>query len=132
MKKLLVFGAALLVAGILTGCGGPKVYNIDKQPVSVAAKYTQEDIFNVIKEAGYRRGWIITKVSEGKALGKIDVRGKHLAYIDIAYTAKDFSITYKDSENLKYDAESGTIHKNYNSWVRNLQRDIEFKLSTLQ
>jgi len=51
--------------------------------------------------------------------------------VDIAYDTKAFSITYKDSSNLQYDAAKSEIHKNYNGWVQNLENGIRAQLNVL-
>jgi hypothetical protein len=51
--------------------------------------------------------------------------------VDINYTTKGYSITYKDSADLKYDAEKGTIHEGYNKWIQRLDSNIRVKLSLL-
>ena len=49
--------------------------------------------------------------------------------VDVRYTAKDYSITYKDSSNMQY--QDGQIHRNYNGWIENLDRDIRGNLLSL-
>jgi hypothetical protein len=49
--------------------------------------------------------------------------------MDIKYNTKSYSIEYKDSQGLKYDGTN--IHKNYNSWVMNLDNRIRAQLSTM-
>ena len=44
-------------------------------------------------------------------------------------TPKDYSITYKESTNLDY--MNGQIHRNYNGWIENLDRDIRANLLSL-
>lgn len=55
----------------------------------------------------------------------------HLAIVDISHDRDQVSITYKDSTNLNYDADSGIIHPNYNSWVKNLQKAIFIQVSAI-
>jgi len=49
--------------------------------------------------------------------------------MEIEYDTKQYSITYKDSQGLKYDGSQ--IHKTYNSWVHNLDNRIRVQLSAL-
>ena len=51
--------------------------------------------------------------------------------MDISHDRDQVSITYKDSTNLNYDADSGIIHPNYNSWVKNLQKAIFIQVSAI-
>ena len=124
-----------IIAGILlfvfTGCGAQKVLNIQKAPLSINKEISIKKMYKAIKNAGYRRGWQISKVSPGVAKAYINVRGRHQATVLITYSHNEYSINYKDSEHLKYNAQNNTIHKNYNSWVKNLDKDINFELNSL-
>jgi hypothetical protein len=50
--------------------------------------------------------------------------------VDIVYSAGKYSIKYRDSSNLSYQAGegAGTIHPNYNRRVQNLVDDIRIQL----
>ena len=133
MKNVIkIISLVLLSTLLFTACGGVNVYNIKKAPVEVKKSTTLNDVYKAIKRAGYKRGWRVTKVKDGLAKAYIDVRAKHQATVMIKYDLKSYSIEYKSSNNLKYDAENNTIHKNYNSWVRNLDRDIQFELGMIE
>lgn len=129
MKTLLKSLFILVVVGlVLSGCRTSAVYNVEKS--SIAAKTTEDKVFEAIKRAGYAKGWIITKVKPGLAEGKIALR-KHMATVEIPYSSKSFSIVYKNSMNLNYDSTKGTIHQNYNGWIQNLENAIAVELSML-
>jgi hypothetical protein len=70
-------------------------------------------------------GWVMTSVQPGELAGRLSLRN-HVAIVDITYDAKSFSIKYKDSENL--DHADGDIHRNYNGWIGNLEREIRANL----
>lgn len=70
----------------------------------------------------------------------------HTAVVDISYDADRYSVTYKDSDLLKYEAagsesidEDGNIsindkeiiHKSYNVWIQDLDRAIRSQLLIL-
>jgi hypothetical protein len=55
----------------------------------------------------------------------------HVAVVGVDYDPSKYSIRYKDSTNLRYDAETGVIHKNYNSWIQNLDAAIQRELANL-
>ena len=73
------------------------------------------------------RNWQASLVETGHMQCTLYIRD-HMAKVDITYTTEAFSITYADSDNLKYDAEKNKIHRNYNSWVQNLRGDINNEL----
>lgn len=132
MKKTL----SLLLAGALTlglsACGEkPLIRNIQSQPVQVNAKnYTETQVKSAIISAGAGLGWIITEAGPGKLTGKIDVRNKHTAVIDISYDKKSYSINYVSSLGLESDGT--TIHQNYNRWIANLEKAINANLINIQ
>ena len=65
---------------------------------------------------------------DGHIQGNLLLR-THKAVVDINYDHSKYSITYKDSENLKYDGTD--IHRNYNNWVINLTNKIDANVSQL-
>ena len=127
MKRILKFGAIALVGMfLLTGCRTAAIYNVDNSPIEQGM--SSDRVYKAIKAAGNSKGWIITKVNSGLAMGKLNAR-KHQAIVEIPYTSNSFSIKYKNSLNLKHDAQTGQIHSNYNGWIQNLENAINFQLS---
>jgi hypothetical protein len=116
----------LALAG-LVGCTMAPVRNVsDAAVVTGSGKApTVEQVRSSIVRAGTALGWMMTPNDPGVVVGRIALRG-HSAVVEVRYTAKDYSITYKDSTNLEY--RDGQIHKNYNGWIENLNRDIRTNL----
>ena len=75
-----------------------------------------------IRRAGAGLGWRMEPQGPGLMRGMLNLR-THQAVVDIPYDTQRFSIRYASSSNLDYDGRS--IHRNYNSWVQNLQNAIE-------
>lgn len=134
MKGIQPVLLALCVGLVLvTGCrGGGPIYNVKDAPVSTATgkDVTLDQVTKAIIEAGTGLKWSMAVVKPGQIMGTLLVRS-HSAVVDITYTTKAYSITYKDSNNLKYNAEKQTIHENYRGWVQNLDNAIRGKLLTL-
>lgn len=130
MRKVLKLGGVIL-AGVLllSGCRGATVYNVENSPIE--AKVPSSKIYDAIKIAGASKGWIITNVRPGLALGKLNARN-HIAIVEISYTQNSYSIKYKDSTELNYNASNNEIHQNYNGWIKNLENAINLQLSMLQ
>lgn len=127
---LLFFCVALLV---VTGCrGGGPIYNVKDAPVATATgkEVTLDQVTKAILEAGTGLKWSMAVVKPGQIIGTLLVRS-HSAVVDITYTTKTYSITYKDSTNLKYNADKQTIHDNYRGWIQNLDNTIKGKLLAL-
>jgi hypothetical protein len=130
MKNVLKVTSVLFLAlFFLTGCRTAAIYNVNNDPIGV--KTSMDKVYKAIKIAGATKGWIITKVKPGLAMGKLNVR-THQAVVEIPYTDKSFSINYKNSLNLKYNAQTNQIHTNYNGWIQNLENAINLQLSMLE
>ncbi|QKJ21572.1 hypothetical protein [Poseidonibacter lekithochrous] len=132
MNKFVKYGvAALLGLFVLTGCTTLAIQNVEKAPVISEKKLSATQVKNIIKKSGEKIGWRFKEIAPGKMMGIINVRNKHTAAIDIKYDKNSYSINYKKSTNLKYNAENQTIHKAYNSWITNLKNAIDFELSLI-
>ena len=131
MKKLVlrVFLVALGITAII-GCGVQPVYNVDEAAIvsSMDGKLKLDDVKKAIIRGGSSLGWQMKEAGSGHIVGTLFLR-KHMAQVDIKYSTKSYSITYKDSKELNYDGTN--IHSNYNGWIQNLQRNIDVQLSTM-
>lgn len=74
-----------------------------------------------IRLAGSSLGWRMESLRTGLMRGTLDLRS-HQAIVEIPFDTQRFQIRYVASTNLDYDGS--TIHRNYNSWVQNLQSAI--------
>lgn len=118
-----------MLAGLvlLAACGVRMAQLEEPTGVPIQGDFTMDEIEQAIEDAASERGWEVTKEAEGHLLGVLHIRD-HRADVDIVYDESSFSIEYRDSSNLGYDAERDTIHRNYNNWVRNLENDIHARL----
>jgi len=66
----------------------------------------------------------------GKITGTLRLR-THTAVVNVIYDTSKYSIRYQSSIDLDYNAEKGTIHKNYNGWIQNLDAAIQRELANL-
>lgn len=117
-----------LVALSLAGCRTEPI--IDQGPTPIPPKATQDQVKQAIISAGAGLGWVMKEQAPGMIIGTLPLRD-HVAVVEIPYTSRNFSIRYKDSTNLNFNSADHTIHKNYNSWVANLNRAISAHLSML-
>lgn len=128
LLKVIIPGA---MAILLVGCAPIPVQNIENAPVNASStNYDLSDVTKAIQRAGTGLGWQMKEQTPGHIVGTLHLR-THVAVVDITYTLDDYSINYKDSTNLKYDASNNTIHKNYNGWVQNLTNAINVQLVSL-
>jgi hypothetical protein len=79
-----------------------------------------------IRRAGAVLGWRMESHGPGLMRGTLNLRS-HQAVVDIPYDTRRFSIRYVSSSNLDYDGR--VIHRNYNSWIQNLQNGIVLQSS---
>lgn len=126
-SKLLVFTGVLLLVAACAGRVAP-LYNVVQAPLDVPRSVSTAELEKTIRVAAANRGWTVKRMGRGKIEARIAVRD-HVAVIDISYSRKQYSITYKESQNLKYDGSR--IHKNYNSWIQLLANDINARVSAL-
>ncbi|MEM6942338.1 MAG: hypothetical protein AAF416_04525 [Pseudomonadota bacterium] len=132
------FLAMAVVALALAGCRQPTpVLTIESLPYQAEAgasaqQPTLSEYERAIIRAGSNRGWTFSRLETGHLEGRILVRGKHTAVVDVFFDDETFSILYKDSSNLEYNEAAATIHPNYNSWVRNLEQDIQAEVQRLR
>ena len=127
--KTLLRVLPLTVLLVLASCRTAPVYNVESEGLGAPSNASLSQVTKAIKRAGAGLGWAMTTQKPGHMVGKITVRNKHRAAVDIRYNTKTFSIAYKDSQNLKYDGTS--IHNNYNGWVQRLRNAILAQASAI-
>lgn len=131
---------------MLSGCRTSPIHNIqDQSLVFGKSEISAEAISKSIVRAGSKAGWNMNANKSGHVLGTLYIKS-HMAQVDIDYDSKKYSITYKNSTNLNYQVytneitdnkgnthinKSAEIHRNYNKWVQQLDREIKAELSQL-
>ncbi|MGH8380495.1 hypothetical protein [Pseudomonas sp.] len=121
-----VLGLAL--AG-LAGCTSKPVLTPQEQLV-VGHDYSHAQVQQAILKAVADRGWTARKVTPDLIQADILVRNTFYAAVDIRYSVSNFRINYRDSRELGY--KDGKIHRNYNRWVNNLDKNIMRELNHLE
>jgi len=126
-RRIIVAAAAVLM---IPACAtGQPVHNVTQTSiVTNKPNTTTEDVRQAIVRAGTGLGWQMKAEGPGRMTGRLALR-THVAVVDITYDSKSYSIRYKDSANLDYNGS--TIHRNYNSWVQNLDRAIQAQLTAI-
>ena len=128
MVKILSFLAALAVVFGLGCATGQPIYNVESAPIIPPSgkSLSMAEVQQAILRAGTQLGWQMRPEGPGRISGSIALR-THTATIDVEHTTKTYSIRYRDSSNL--DARDGTIHRNYNGWIQNLEKAIRVQTS---
>ena len=122
-----IVSALILVAA---GCrGAVPVYNITDATVAASKPNPSlDDVGKAVQRAGATLGWQMKQTKPGHMLGTLNLR-KHVAVVDVNYSAQSYSVNYKDSTELDYDGQN--IHPNYNGWIQNLDKAIKAQLSNM-
>lgn len=124
MKKYVQWFAAIAVAGALAGCA--RTAPVEQIRTTVSAGHTEAQVKQAILRAGVQRQWIMSQTAPG-AIAARQQAHDHVVEVRINYSASGYSIHYVSSSNML--ASGGKIHKNYNRWVHNLDKDIQVNLA---
>lgn len=124
MKKYVQWFAAIAVAGALAGCA--RTAPVEQIQTAVSAGHTEDQVKQAILRAGVQRQWIMLQTAPGAIAARQQARD-HVVEVRINYSASGYSIHYVSSSNMM--ASGGKIHKNYNRWVHNLDKDIQVNLA---
>jgi hypothetical protein len=123
--EILVVTAALFLAA----CSTQPVFDVSQAPITAnKPNPSTDEISKAIVRAGSGLGWQMSPDRPGHLTGRLMLR-THVAVVDIDYTPAVYSIKYRESTNLDFDA--GKIHKNYNGWIQNLDKAIQVQLNNL-
>ena len=124
MKKITHWFAVMAVALFLAGCA--RTAPIAQIHTTVSAGHTEAQVKSAILKAGIQREWVMSEPAPGVIKATTQTRD-HVATVRISYSATGYSINYESSLNLM--ASGGKIHRNYNRWVQNLNKDIQVNLA---
>ncbi|MBW9461320.1 hypothetical protein FHC49_08125 [Kluyvera sp. EC_51] len=126
MNRTAKWFAVITFISVLAGCA--RTAPIEQVRSVVAAGHTTDQVKHAILHAGVQREWLMSESAPGTIKATQSTNG-HVAIVNINYTSTSYSISYVSSINLK--ASGGKIHKNYNRWVRNLDKDIRLNLAAM-
>lgn len=127
MKKT---GIALsLCTFLLIGCGTSAPVMSINQTVATQQAGDSMRTQIAIYEALQGRGWQLQSDDGQKIMARYNKQDRHVAVIQIDYSAYQYSIKHVSSQGLGYNVKRNSIHRNFNRWVKNLEMDINSKLS---
>lgn len=114
--------ACLAVANVAHARSAVPLVNVDRADITAPSGKAPslKDVATAVRHAGTALGWMIETVSPGVMVGTLVVRNKHTIKVDITFTERTISFTYKDSINMKYGTNSDgqpVIHPFYMDWV---------------
>lgn len=119
ISRRTILVALLILTASMLSCRKAHVRDIPDNsiPSPYDKSLTVEEIEAAIIMGGNEAGWSMQKKEPGLIVGVIQVR-QHEAQVNVRYSESSWSITYRDSSNLKYNGDK--IHVNYNKWVSRL------------
>lgn len=119
---------SVILSVSIIGCSRThSVYNVENHALpSTLSKMDNQEITKKIISAAANKGWNCHEAGSHKLLCNLKVR-VHEANIAIKYNNQDFSIYLVGAKNLKN--EHGKIHRNYNKWIRLLEKEIYRELA---
>ncbi|MFN4894401.1 MAG: hypothetical protein ACK5GN_14155 [Pseudomonadota bacterium] len=123
--KIRNFLACIIITTVaLAGCSKTAPLVTPEFQVAVS---DNKRVHEAIRNALVQRKWAIVK-NEPNAIEATYTRGnEHSAHIRVTHTGKKIKIIHVDSHQLEY-SQGGSgpiIHRWYNTWVSNLERDIQ-------
>lgn len=126
--KILIALFALTI-GLCSTMSASAATLIEPPAIPVPANLSESQIKKAIKIGLTSRGWIVQNEKSGYMEGLLNIR-VHQVTVGITYDQSAVSIRYLDSKAMRYKEKNGKrkIHKNYNSWVNNIRRDIALEL----
>lgn len=122
MKKVFLI---LLLAGASGNLFAGRYKELRTGKVDIEASTKADQIPTAIKRALVGRGWKILDTKKGEIKAKLMIRD-HSCTILVTYDKNQITLDYVSSKNLGYQVKKGKrlIHRNYNNWIVNLEKDI--------
>lgn len=124
IKSFVRVVAVIGFVGIVSGC----VNGVPIQPLhsTISSVVPSDRVKAAILKAGREREWAMTVTAPGVITGQLQARD-HVVVIRITYSGTEYTIDYVSSKNM--DEKDGQIHRKYNNWIRNLDKEIQLNLA---
>ncbi len=131
--KVALFTLALFLSGSVLARPPVPMTDVVKQAITTTSGNALpiEQIQQVIRTAAEGRKWVVSQLPEGVMQASLSWNAnKHTIVVTIASTTDRYTITYKDSINMRYGMEDGkpVIHPHYNKFVAELCDAIRVEL----
>ncbi len=134
--KVALFALALFVSGSALARPPVPMTEVVEQAIATTSGNALpiEQIQQAIRTAAEGRKWVVNQQPDGVMVASLSWNAnKHTIVVTIASTAERYTITYKDSINMRYGTEDGkpVIHPHYNKFVGELRDAIRVELMKL-
>lgn len=138
MKTLHLLAAAAITLGSVQAFARAPVPILNHESLTVQRAGGQAASADQVRQAilvasqATGRKWTVSDAAPGQLVASYSVRS-HTVVADIRYRDGAFSVSYKDSVNMKYTAGGtggpGSIHPFYNQWVQEFIQAIRAELA---
>ena len=122
---------AVLLAFLPVTLSAQRIQPILEPTIMVNADVSAVDVKKVLELTLLTRGWQIVSLQEDQITARFQARSM-VSDIRISYDQEKISIKYLRSSNLKYKQKrdgARMIHRDYNTWIGDIQRDVDQALS---
>jgi hypothetical protein len=122
---------AVLLLSYTTADARPRVAPVYKPDTINVKGMSYSKVKQGIRKALFSRGWKMKEIKKGlirATYTKSSKRTSLKAVVNIHYNRKSVRINYYASEGFSYDKGAGTIATRFNSWVKNIEKDIRLNL----
>jgi len=122
------FAFGMVVLLVMAACNRMQpIYNVVDRPIpSQTQNLSLDEIGRNIVIAGTRHHWRFDRLAPGQLRASYSEK-TYEAVVLISFTQQAYSIHLDQTVNLKENGDE--IHRTYNRWVMNLERDIDDQLS---
>lgn len=120
MKKIVILPLLILFVFALVACGH-KAETIDNK---IKGNQEPQAIEKSIILAARSLGWVVQPVDDQTMTATITSPERSLTVM-ITYTPQSYIIQYQSGNNMEFDIEDNSIHKQYTRWVEALDKRIQ-------
>ena len=130
-KHTLIASAAAVILAAAVPAQAKPMIQIPAQQITTSA--TTAQVQKCIVNAALKKSWQIVENKEGSLLIRYTRGPKWWVHVKVNYSNKEYRISYVDSYGLDYKVKDGVpdIHRNYNRWILNLDKDIRVAINQL-
>lgn len=130
--KIAMLIPALACALLLTACVPVPLQNYDNMPAMGFENQPldMQQLERAIYVGAYNEGWTTVVVAPGHIVAT-HIETPRSVSVDILYDAHTYSIHYKSTQDMNYDAATGKIDPRYNRWTADLRDSINAAMQTM-
>ena len=134
--RTVLLAAVMVISGSALAREAVPIVNPTDIPVAPASgkKLTATEVQQVIARVATDKKWIVSAARDGKFTASLSWNSnKHTIVVEIACMPDRYSITYKDSLNMKYEVLNGVpkIHPYYDRHINALRDAIRIEFMKL-